>query len=353
MPCLHTVRTYGFRNLADDSWDLSGKEIFFTGKNGQGKTNFLESIYLLCSGSSFRTRHIEQLCQHGRTQTGVNGLFADDQISVQIVGKTRTILQNDKKIRSRQELFLQFPCIAFVHEDISFITGAPSVRRRYLDQCLSIAEPTYLSVLQNYRKILQKKNAALKSENYSVLQTLNFQLVQYGLQIRQWREAFIRKFSPLMAERYTALSGTSTHIKMEYSPSWKQDKEDAIMDHLSQQQSVETLVKNSLSGPHRDNILMFCDEVPVENVASMGQLRAISLIYRIIQAEMLNSQHQQPILLFDDVLLELDAEKKENFNAIIPSFSQAFFTFLGYEHFEVLQSHDAKVYTVDKGRLIE
>ena len=154
---------YNFRNLKNDTIDLSNREVYFVGENGQGKSNILESLYYSAYGVSFRTHVDSQIIKNGEKNFSLNSFYkkADEEtekITVIIENNKKRIEKNGKKIADRKELINTIPCILFCHDDMKFATGEPEARRFFIDQSLTLYNSTYVDDIRNYKKILKSRN---------------------------------------------------------------------------------------------------------------------------------------------------------------------------------------------------
>jgi len=355
LPRILRHKTYHFRNLKDKEYFFDAPEVILVGKNGQGKTNILESIYMLCLANSFRSRKFEDICRMGMHDMSVKGYFYSDiDISVFFENKKKTVYVNDKILKDRRDLLHNVQCVAFVHEDIQYINGSPLLRRRYLDQCLSIINPLYIDVLRSYKKVLYNRNIILKSQDTILLDVLDMQLVEYGMQIVQERLGFLERFSSRIGEIFSHVSGMKSLLKITYKTSWKNSEKEKILSYVKTVRDKELLMRMTLTGPHRDDIDVFFSGKNFTSVASTGQIRLLSLIFKIIQAQISNETYSyQPILLFDDVLLELDEIYQNRFLSFIPPYDQVFFTFLKEKQFQRFYTKQTKYYTVHAGDIYE
>jgi DNA replication and repair protein RecF len=331
-----SIRSVNFRNLADSRTELSGADnVFLVGLNGQGKTNFLEMIYYLCYASSFRGKSDKGLCSHGEPGffTGANYSFNGQQfgsLGISFKNGIRTTKIDEKIIRDRKELINNIPCVVFCHDDLSFVTGSPERKRWFFDQTLSYQYPLYVDSLRRYKKIINQRNKVLKEKKRDLLEIYTVQMVKTGKEIQSRRKELTELFNIHFGRYFRRISGLEEDLSIVYQPSWRgMEEEKEIFDFLKSREDNELFRGSSLYGPHRDNFLFMYQGKNFTDFGSTGQMRLISLIMRIAQADFVSaSQEKKPILLLDDVLLELDREKRSLFLDNLPPYEQAFFTFL-------------------------
>ena len=220
-----SVRSYNFRNLINSRLSTDARNIYLIGENGQGKSNFLELIYLLCFGGSFRTRQDELLITQGKEDMMVEGTFLDknsqqNTISLKLEKEHKEIRQNGKVVADRKDLIENIPCIVFKHEDIYFVNGSPERRRLFFNQVMGIYDIPFLEKLREYSKILRMRNAVLKEKKLDFLPVLDQQLAAAGLSIMERRASVTEEFSPLFSDVFKKVSGSDMTIKLRYQPSW-------------------------------------------------------------------------------------------------------------------------------------
>ncbi|HEY9054719.1 MAG TPA: DNA replication/repair protein RecF [Rectinemataceae bacterium] len=376
-----------FRNLEDCQLDVDAGRIFLIGENGQGKTNFLEAVYYLCCGTSFRgpvdalipksaqgsaRKDTEALGLGGsvsaRAGFGLRGIwresgrgdFPDENISLKVSGGQKDIRLNDKPVRDRKELVAHCPAVIFCHEDFSFAAGDPERRRFFFDQCAGMVFHTYIDSLRSYKRVLKQRNAALKENARGLLEAIDPQLARYGLELMDSRQALLEKFEAIFPGLYEEVSLLGKAVMVDYSPSWPRGSTvDGILAHLEARRDSEILLGTTRSGPHRDRWNFFCEGDLFTETASTGQLRLVSLVLRIVQARIYadsamisGTGPRWPVLLLDDVLLELDTDKRRRFLGLLPGKdeeAQSFFTFLPGEPWTEYSGEDTIIYRVADG----
>lgn len=352
------VRFYQFRNWNDEPVDLGkAREVVLTGANGQGKTNFLEGIYLLCYGSSFRTKNEKKLCRHGTLEFSARGrgTFGSVplEVSVKLTALRKELTVNSEPVRDRKDLVRQLPCVAFTHEDYQFVSGGPEYQRYFFDQTLSLFDVLYIDTLRHYRKILKIRNALLVQARYDrlAMEVYEQQLAVSGLEITRLRAAAVETFNPLFSALFAEISGLPGECRLRHLPSWKDGDEVAVTQRLVETRDQDARLGFTGTGPHRDRFSFHLGGRNFAEHASTGQVRLLSLLLRIAQATLsLEKTGRKPLLLLDDVLLELDGERRQRVLNHLPPFEQAFFTFLPEHPLDLGAGSEPLRLRVDGGR---
>lgn len=357
---------YNFRNLKNDTIDLSNREVYFVGENGQGKSNILESLYYASYGISFRTHVDAQITKNGEKDFSINAMYKKNEdiqkVSVIFENNKKRIEKNGKKINDRKELINTIPCILFCHDDLRFATGEPEARRFFIDQSLSLYDSTYIDEIRNYKKVLKSRNQILKEHNYEMLDVYDSQLAQYGLIIQDRRKKAIFQFNQIFGKLFEEITGIDG-VSISYHPSWREIEQENekifpasqdILRLLYNNREKDINLESTSSGPHRDRIDFVKDHHLFVPTASTGQCRLISLILRVAQAiYYTRASGLRPVLLMDDVLLELDPDKRAKLTGLLPEYEQLFCTFLPGEPYERYMHDTTKVYKIEKGEWYE
>ena len=362
MPFLYQT-FYNFRNLKNDTIDLSNREVYFVGENGQGKSNILESLYYVAYGISFRTHVDSQIVKNGEKNFSVNSLYNKENSDTQKVAvifeeNKKRIEKNGKKIHDRKELINTIPCILFCHDDLRFATGEPECRRFFIDQSLTMYDSTYIDDMRNYKKILKTRNQILKNHEYEMLDVYDSQLAQLGLVIQEKRKKAVFQFNQIFGKIYEEITGIQG-LTISYDSSWKEiqtengkrfPSPEDIKSLLFEKRENDKYLETTMSGPHRDRINFILNRKLFVPVASTGQCRLISLILRVAQSVYFTrTTGLKPVLLMDDVLLELDPNKRAKLTAMLPEYDQLFCTFLPGEPYERYMKESTKIYHIENG----
>ena len=354
-----SVRFYNFRNIEDGELSFGAPEVFLVGENGQGKTNVIEAVYLLSFGSSFRTRKDEHFIRHGAGEMALEGKFsdggADTEILVKILDRHKEIRLEGKAVSHRREIIGRFPCIVFCHDDIGYITGAPDTQRLFFNQTLSLKDPLFLEIFGRYTRALKQRNAALRVKDINLARLFDEELAVCGIQIGRMRRELVDEFSGFFARFFAEVFADGCEpdrVKIRYVPSWRVEDLSAVRQILAGKIAQDVFFSSTTTGPHRDRFRFFFGEKDFSAAASTGQIRLASLILKTAQAAFfLSRAGRKPILLLDDVLLEMDPERRKRFIAQLPPSEQRFFTFLPDEQFPSYRKSDTLVYKVRGGRL--
>ena len=352
------LKYYNFRNIDNSSINTDCRNVILEGINGQGKTNILESVYLLSYGSSFRTGNSKEIITFNKDRVHIVGIAVSDdglERKVEYVnqGGKRRILLDGKEIRDRKELIYNFPSIVFSHDDINFVKGEPEYRRRFFDQTFSMYNPVYLDSLRRYKTILMQRNAAIKARQSSLLSLYDERLAKYGLEVSREREEGVRMFNEIFPSLYKEISQTEKELSIRYQPSWRDLKsEDEVVNYLESTRERDMNLLTTSSGIHRDRFTVYDENGPFSQSGSTGQIRLASLLFRLAEARFfIKMTGKKPVLLIDDVLLELDNVKRGNFLSLLNDYSQAFFTFLPDEKYFSSRKDEMLEYTVREGRV--
>jgi DNA replication and repair protein RecF len=352
-----SIGFHNFRNLVDSLVPTDTRQIVLVGANGQGKTNFLEALYVVCYGSSFRALNTRDMCTHGEKEFSISAIVESNHginqhILFRFAEGKREIRIDGKEIRDRRELIYTLPCIVFCHDDIEFVRGTPESRRKFFDQTMSLYNPLFFDDLRKYKSVLKQRNAAIKEQYTSLIPVYDEQLAFLGMTIQEQRKRAVDEFNEIFRPLYASVSKGSEHMHIVYKPSWSDCTtiEDA-KDKLERTLERDIRMQTTASGIHRDQFVVLDKSVQFAACGSTGQMRLASLIFRIAQVQSYRQKTgNDPILLIDDVLLELDITKRGRFLDQLGGYSQAFFTFLPDEsYFSPINEEEGLTYRVEDG----
>jgi DNA replication and repair protein RecF len=347
------IETVSYRNLENGAVDIGAASVFLVGDNGQGKTNFLDALYTLCYGSSFRQSRDAEVAAYGSTAWSVKALSADGRDCAVIWNAgSKSIRIDGKSVMDRKNLVEANPAIVFCHDDMDFARGEPERRRFFFDQTAGLISAGYIDLLRSYKRVLKSRNAAIKETMTDVLEILDIQLATHGYALRNERIRLVNEFDRVFADSYESVSQLGQRISVSYKPSWAHDEGiDEIVTRLGKSRDRELAMGTTLSGPHRDKYIFEDERGDFSSRASIGQLRLMALTLRTAQAVYYSDRTgKKPMLLLDDVLLELDPEKRRRLMRDLPPAEQAVFTFLPGEPYRDYADDSTIIYWTDHGR---
>ncbi len=321
MLSLLEITLFQFKNYANRSFRFETRITGICGANGAGKTNLLDAIHYLCFTRSYFTRS-----DQANVQRGCAGFRIEGQFSLQgQPEKTVCILRETgkKEFRVNEQAYEKFadhigryPCVIIAPDDAVLITGASEERRRFMDALLCQADAAYLQQLIQYQKLLQQRNALLKTmletrqtEN-ALLDVLDQQLISPGQAIFEKRKQFMVSFLPATRHMYQEIARQTEDIRLVYDSQLL----DADMAGLLQLNRSRDLASGrSTAGIHRDDIEIRFHDQPFRQVASQGQRKSLLFALKLTEMEYLaEARGFPPLLLLDDVFEKLDESRIRN-----------------------------------------
>lgn len=335
---INNIKLISFRNFETGSLEFSDSINVFSGKNGSGKTNLLEAIFVLLLGRSQRGAPDKLLLREGDEYYRLEGQLMSNNkhclsaIAYQRGGRKR--IQIEQVTAKTSELFERHSAVSSAPEDIAILSGPPSSRRDFINLYLSQASPRYIADLTDYQKALTQKNAFLKQENNSGETPYDDLLVEYGAQVMLARYNFLEKIKSTASSAYKKISKGMNFITT-YNPSVALPESDVSLDNIKSSFSEklkkysirERMVQVALVGPHRDEIDFTIGEFPARAYGSQGELRTATVALKMGVFEYLKSiRNDMPILLLDEIFAELDESRKELLVETFGQFGQVFLT---------------------------
>jgi DNA replication and repair protein RecF len=328
---LTALRLADFRNYpALDFAPAPGLNVF-VGPNAQGKSNLLEAIAMLAIGKSFRARRESELIRDGTALAEIAGearipagaIFLRASIARSGGGARKTFDVNGSPVGFARFLG-RARVVTFVPADLQLVAGGPALRRTFLNGALAQLSPAYYRDLARYGKIVQQKAALLRgaiAPDRALLLAYNDELLAPGAALIAARAAFVAEIAAAAHGVYERWPGTRERVEIAYAPNV------GASDVEPREVHAELRRKTTLVGPHRDDLRLTIDGRPLDAFGSQGQQRTAVLALKVAEYETMRSRAgDAPILLLDDVLSELDAERAGGFLAAVGTFEQAFLT---------------------------
>ncbi len=365
---LRDLSLTNYRNCKDLSLDLTSAKVLIIGKNAQGKTNILESIYFLSGLKSVRTSNNIELINFQAEKAEINCNLIKNDTDVELdfsysnekkrelaVNKVKTTPKNFKSV---------LKTVLFSTADLLLLRGNPSDRRDWLDRAISQIYPAYDERLSKYDKIRIQKNNLMKEYlktgniNSALLDVYNEQLVITGSNIIYLRKKFLKEIERTACQKHRIISETE-ELKIEYDCSFLNGEDDlaqiasAFQLSLEERKAEELRRGQSCVGPHRDDIIFYINNNEAVKYASQGQQRTIVLSLKLSELDMITAKTgDEPILLLDDVLAELDDLRQNYLLKSINPNTQTIITSVDTILFEDEFLKDVKIYNICNGQVI-
>lgn len=319
------LEVINYRNYKKQKVNFCNGTNIIYGKNAQGKTNILEAISLFSSGKSYRRVPDKNLIN-------LNEYFAKISVLFESSGceKNAEILINKNKkfirlcgnnLRKTSEILGVFKTVLFSPEELSLISGAPELRRNFVDMLLSSEKPLYYGYLKKYYKILKQKNNLLKQSSENIHKTIsvwNEELSLAGSKIMCERKKLIEEIIPVANSVFKEMTGEKETFFIKYVPNVVTESFDEgslkekFLLSLNKKLESEIIMGSSLVGIHRDDYEFYINDKNAKFFSSQGQQRTAVIALKMAQAEMIYEKSgEYPVFLFDDIMSELDEERRK------------------------------------------
>jgi len=319
---VENIKVKDYRNAAERDITLCPERNAFVGENTRGKTNILEAVYISGVGKSFRTPRDGELIKSdcSRAFVTVTVRKYDSSETVKIIldrASKKRVAINGLPITRMSELMGVCPVVLFCPNGLKIVKDAPSDRRQFMDISLCQISKTYFAALSQYEKILQSRNALLKSggANDNTLAPWDELLADVGAKIVKSRRGFVKSLMPIAAERHNFLSGGKEKLALEYEGAEGEDGaeiKDRLLKKFVADRQSDYRLKYTHTGPHKDDIKITVDGVDLRAYGSQGQQRTAALAMKLAEMKLLTEViGTSPILLLDDVFSELDAGRRK------------------------------------------
>ena len=329
---LTNYRSYTTLDLALDP----GVSIF-VGKNGEGKTNIAEAVLYLTFLSSHRASGNTPLIKLGNQSAYIRAKvkYPEREILVELeinADKANRAKVNQNQVRSQKEIFGIVQTIYFSPEDLDIVRGDPSERRRFVDQLLTLRSPRIAGVISDYERAVKQRNSLLKTRaSMDALNPWDKQVAELGGELITLRMLALDELKPIFNQVYKDISDTKpaeiVYKSSIENPSLNQsENSEKIMERLVNNRGAELDRGLTLTGPHRDDLLLILGDHLVKGYASHGESWSIALSLKLATYNLLKSDGLSPILILDDVFSELDEERRDRLAEIAKGADQTIIT---------------------------
>ena len=315
-----------FRNYDNLKIDFSSGTNILYGDNAQGKTNILEAIYVSATTKSHKGSKDKEIIHFGKEEAHIRTILEKDNAEYRVdmhlrKNKSKGIAIDGQKIKRASDLIGRLNVVFFSPEDLSIIKNGPSERRRFMDMELCQLDHIYLNSLSKYNKLVVERNKVLKDlfekpENSVLLDVQDKQLCEYGSVIIKAREKFIKELNEIISPIHEKLTGGKELLSVYYEPNVTFEE---FEKKLSASRKKDMYAKQTTIGPHKDDFSFIVKKaqdpekegIDIRKYGSQGQQRTASLSLKLSEIEIVKkSKKDNPVLLLDDVLSELDSNRQ-------------------------------------------
>ena len=314
------IKLKNYRNYDEQEIILNNNINVFFGQNAQGKTNIVESIFLCSLGKSFRTNKEKEMVKFNENNTSVEIEYEKKDRTGKInynIGDKKEIFINDVKIKKLSEILGNLNIVLFSPEDINILKDGPSQRRKFINMLISQIRPKYVYNYNMYLNVLEQRNNYLKHiENNiydeNLLDIYDEKLSEYGSIINNYRNEFIKKIKERINNIHKNITEEKEEIKIKYISDC--ENKDEFLNKIKENRIRDIEKGYTTYGIQRDDIYFFINGKKVDVYGSQGQQRTTILSLKLCELEIIKEEiNEEPILLLDDFMSELDEKRKNNF----------------------------------------
>lgn len=362
---VNEIKIENFRNI-DFMGIFPHKEInVIYGQNGQGKTNLLEAIWLFTGCKSFRNSKDSELVQFDSENSKISMSFEtalrENNASI-LIEKRRVANLNGINLNSPRDLIGKYYAVVFSPIHLSLIKDGPLNRRKFIDTAISQTDSLYAKKLTYFNHLITQKNALLKNvaENSALLDTLDIwdeKIALAGADVIVDRINYIKMLQLKASEIYNGISGEKEDLTIKYMSNVRyqcEDKQDIAriyFESMQKHRPNDLYLKNTTTGPHRDDIEISINGISARKFGSQGQQRSASLALKLGEAEIIKDlKGEHPIILLDDVMSELDSTR-QNYILNKMTGKQVFITCCEKETISRLKA--GKIFRIENGKVVD
>lgn len=356
---INRLELRNYRNIERaEIFPCEGVNIIY-GENAQGKTNILESLFLFTGLKSFRSAKDSELITFGKSFSTVYGFFEEKyrthEITVKITDRRR-VTMNGINLTSPTLLMSKIQAALFSPGFMSLIQNGPAERRKFIDSAICQIKPSYAADLVQYTKLLKQRNAVLRdktdnSEKKMYLECIDGTFSSLGQKILVERELYLDTLIPYVKDIYEGLSSGKEEISFSYIRKGDPTRYLLFSKVLENHMNADLAAGITLTGPHRDDIEININGVSARSFGSQGQKRSAAVALKLSEAEIMQEHtNEEPIILLDDVMSELDTARQDYILNHIKN-RQVFITCC--EPGSVLRMSEGKTFNIVNGKIKE
>lgn len=364
-----SIKLKNFRNFEELNIELNDVLNIFIGDNGQGKTNLLESIYLCSIGKTFKLNTENDLIKFGQNNFEIEiivnkGNNENKAINISYTKNQKRIVKiNGVKLDKSSELIGYMNNVIFTPDDLKIVKGSPIERRKFVNIDISQIKPKYKYLLKDYKKIVLGRNNILKNlnnnSNREVLSIWDDYLINIGSEIIFYRNEYINKLKHQASIIYSDISDNKESFNLSYKCDIgnvenlsKDDIRKLFREKIEKNIENEIFRKNSLYGPHKDDVIIKINNKDFKYFGSQGQQRSAVLAIKLGEIEIIKNEiGEYPVLLLDDVLSELDNKRKGFLIDYIKDIQTIITSTDDTDLKDLVKKNDKKIFHICEGRI--
>ncbi len=321
---IESLKLFNFRNFNYLNIDFSKSVNFIVGKNGQGKTNLIESLYLLSTSKSFRKGKNKNLIRNEEKEGSIFGKIISDvsnfELGIVFRGNKKEAYYNQNKVKNYLDFIGKIICLSFTPDDLRLVKGEPALRRGFLDHLLVSINPSIFKHLVEYNRAIKSKNILLKNDldlKYELIEPWNRIIAEKTVLIEKERIKLLKNIQIEANKQHEKFSKTDGNIELTLNGSF-------INEGILEVDSIDSILREgferekrrgySVFGLHKDDIIINLGEKEAKFFSSQGQTRSLVLSLKLASISIIEKERSiRPIILLDDVNSELDQTRTDNF----------------------------------------
>lgn len=361
------ISAENYRNLKIENQKFCDGINFIYGENAQGKTNLIESIWMLTGARSFRGTKDIDIIKFGKNfaKLRAKAYFENREQEIKLLfseGKRKAFL-NDVPQKYPTEIIGKFRAVLFSPIHLSLISGAPEKRRKFLDAAICQLKPTYTALLIRYNHVLRQRNSFLKNRSqktdFTLLDVLDNSVARLGASIILQRLEYMKSLTTEATKIYSEISGNKEKMKIIYVSRTvketngdlkREEIEKILIEKMHKTRESDFKFGSTSVGPHKDDLDFYINKKAAKNFGSQGQQRSVALSLKLAEADILTkSIGEPPVILLDDVMSELDDERKSYMIQKTKN-RQVFIT--GCDKSDLKIMNCGSIYTVKNGEIL-
>lgn len=359
---IESLRLKKFRNYSDQSIQLKNGMNLILGENGIGKTNLLESIYLLSTTRSHRNDDEKDMISFGEEFASVEATVVNkngrDRLNIILHKKGKTLSLNNNMIKRNSEFIGKVNAVIFSPSEMNLFDDSPRERRRLIDMEIGKLSAVYMYNLSNYLKYLKQRNAYLKQGNDKVMiDTYTEMIFDPQIKIIKERDSFINALNAYLSYFYNEISGSQNELKMVYK-SFIKEKKDVNLMRKEIKETYDKMLERDMAlkqtniGIHREDYEFYLNDLNVAKYCSQGQKRMVILALKLALVQIIYQiKREYPILLLDDVFSELDSNHRICLIKLLPNSIQTIITTTDLREVSSIKKDNINIINITKGEI--